>query len=361
MEAVACGAAGSCAAIGEYTDNDGNGDYVIDTLAAGIWTATEAPRPPNASDYFALTSVACKGAGSCVAVGTYGSDTIDNLGLIETLAGGVWTPREAPAGPGSGPEQSSLEALVSVACGAAGSCVAVGSYIDSNGSNHLLFETLQGGVWTPSQASLPADATDAEDASLISVSCGGAGSCAVSGSYLPNPDSSVRGFIEALSNGTWTAITLPLPSNHGGSEYSQITSIACGAVDFCAAVGDYTDSNDNFQVLTEVLSKGVLTATQAPTPANAVSPSGSESSVENSVSCGAASSCVAVGFYLDSDGAYMPLIQTLSGEGWTAIEGPLPPNGTTGNLSSVSCSGPRSCAAAGFYGSGTQGLIETEP
>ena len=80
-------------------------------------------------------SVSCGSAGSCAAGGIEG-DGDASLGLLETLAGGVWTaaPVPVPAGGSSG-------GLSSAACAAAGSCVAVGSYNDSSGNSQGLIET----------------------------------------------------------------------------------------------------------------------------------------------------------------------------------------------------------------------------
>lgn len=74
---VSCPAEGSCVAVGNYTDTNGNGDGLIETEADGTWTSMEAPVPANltASSSIGarsaeLTGLSCWAAESCVAIGT---------------------------------------------------------------------------------------------------------------------------------------------------------------------------------------------------------------------------------------------------------------------------------------------------
>ena len=85
LQAVTCLAAGSCTTVGSYTDTSGNGQAMIDTLSGGTWTAAEAAPAANAvsSPYSFLSSVDCPAAGSCTAVGTY-VDALGDEGLIDT-------------------------------------------------------------------------------------------------------------------------------------------------------------------------------------------------------------------------------------------------------------------------------------
>jgi len=73
---LSCTAAGSCVAIGDYTDSTGNQQGLIETLSSGTWTAITAPTtglsPAAGTDPEAyLASVSCSGTGSCVATGDY--------------------------------------------------------------------------------------------------------------------------------------------------------------------------------------------------------------------------------------------------------------------------------------------------
>lgn len=152
FHAVECPSAGSCVAVGTYTAsaNGGVGAGLIETLSGGNWTPTEAPLPSGqctACDQPpVLNAVSCQAAGVCTAVGDY-TDTSGNFqGLIENLSGGQWMPLEAPVPPGG----SSLN-LGAITCLASGTCVAVGNYSDSSRTGQGLIETLAGGNWTPTE------------------------------------------------------------------------------------------------------------------------------------------------------------------------------------------------------------------
>jgi hypothetical protein len=103
----------------------------------------------------------------------------------------------------SGPEVSPE----SIACAAVDSCIAVGSYLDTNQDRTGFIETLSSGVWTSDSAPLPANATSPVGATLQDVACPAEGDCIAAGQY---DDASVStpygwddlGFIETESGGT---------------------------------------------------------------------------------------------------------------------------------------------------------------
>jgi len=100
LYSVACPSTASCIAVGTHEKQGGSlqpDALVIETLAGGTWTATEAPVPAGASDP-ALETITCVSAAYCVAVGQY-TDSDDNQEpLIETLSNGTWADRGPAAG-----------------------------------------------------------------------------------------------------------------------------------------------------------------------------------------------------------------------------------------------------------------------
>jgi chemotaxis receptor (MCP) glutamine deamidase CheD len=335
--------------------------------STGPWTPTEAPLPANtvSQDVF-LDSVACTGAGSCVAVGRY--DTSDQgigLQLIETLANGTWTPTEAPL-PANAASDSEQYAggLYTVVCAGAGSCVAVGQYVDTSENIQGLIETLANGTWTPTEAPLPANAVS-QDVYLKSVVCTGAGSCIAIGEYSVTSENN-QGVIETLANGTWTPTEAPLPANATASFLSQLAglySIVCTGAGSCIAIGGYRDTNDNPQGLIETLADGTWTPREAPLPTNAAV--SNQNAGLDSIVCTGAGSCVAMGGYADTSSDGQGLIETLADGTWTPSEAPVPANAASESGAypvSISCTGSGFCAAVGSYSDTSddqQGLIET--
>jgi hypothetical protein len=183
---VACTAPGSCVAVGGYQQAGLGGRALIETLADGAWRPATAPIPAD-TNTAGLNDVACPAAGSCVAVGDYNTDTDtpSTQGLIDTLENGTWRAISAP-GPADSPDRFGGY-LYGVACPATGSCAAVGEYYTeaNEDTNQSLIGTLAGGTWTALTGPLPNDAaTTGQGALLFSVDCPHTGACLAAGYYL---------------------------------------------------------------------------------------------------------------------------------------------------------------------------------
>src|SRR4029077_10324592 len=117
---VACASAKSCAAVGKWLYSD----------LAGKWKAARMPSITQTGDTI-LLSLACPAAGKCEAVGIAGLQHA----VLASESGRHWRigeadlPSDAAAlDSETGPEPS----LVSVSCGSADNCVAVGRYLASD-------------------------------------------------------------------------------------------------------------------------------------------------------------------------------------------------------------------------------------
>ena len=150
LSEIACPAPGTCVATGWYTDTSGDAQGLIDTLSGGTWTAQRAPLPagaipskPSSSKLpTALFLVKCPAVGSCVATGDYIDQSGGTQGLIDTLSGGTWTAQRAPL---PGDAAANPVALVwALACPAPGACLAGGHYNSSNGQSRGLIENSVG-------------------------------------------------------------------------------------------------------------------------------------------------------------------------------------------------------------------------
>jgi hypothetical protein len=315
LTGVACASVASCVAVGyETTRAVPGGQALIETMNGGVWTAREALLPSQFAsgglDSSQLNSVICATSTSCIAVGSY-EDSQENIGaLIETLNGSVWTAVIAPL-----PTEGRDAGLSSISCTSASFCVAVGSYEDSNGDHAGLIETLSGGTWTGVEAQSAGGASPA----LSSVSCGAAGFCAAVGTYQ-----ATIGVIETLSDGNWTAVSEPLPanatSNPADGQGFGLSSVTCPSGESCVAVGSYLSSQGSVQGVIEDLSTGAWTPTEAPLPADGDT---SQNAGSSSVTCSSAQSCVVFGGYNLQNNQYKGVIDTLSQDKWKAETAPL--------------------------------------
>jgi hypothetical protein len=307
LSAVSCPASGSCVAVGDYEDSSGDSHGLTETLANGTWTAATLPPgglSPALGPLLVLAAVSCPAVGSCVAAGTYEDATRARIGVIATLAGGAWTALTAPeAGLNPPPAANQLTLLRGVSCPRTGMCAVIGDYVNTSDQEAGLTETLTDGTWTPAAVPGPSGG-------LTSVACPASGSC----------DAVGDGFFAALSGGSWQTGALPTagPNPPAQSVYS-VNAISCPAAGSCLAFGEYTDTSGLEHGYLAKLAHGTWTAKTAPTSglepppnpsANPLQPPYAASITSGGIACRTASSCVAVGYYEDSAGAFHGLIES---------------------------------------------------
>src|SRR5580704_17980755 len=110
-----------------------------------------------------------------VLMGSVLAGTVPAVASVHAAKSSPWSPSTAPL-----PANASVtpvSVVFSETCPAAGSCVAAGAYIDANGDQQGLIETLSDGVWTPAVAPLPANAAANPEAAVTAVTCVAVGSC----------------------------------------------------------------------------------------------------------------------------------------------------------------------------------------
>jgi hypothetical protein len=352
---VVCPAAGSCVATGDYTDTSGNQQGLIETLSDGDWTAAEAPLPSDAGPdpVVQLGNVACPALGTCVATGNYTDTSGSERGLIVSLSAGTWTAQTAPLPANA--DGNPLSSIGAPACPAPGSCVATGDYTDTSANVQSAIETLTGGVWTSLEAPLPTNAGTNPDSSIGDAACPAAGSCVAMVDYT-DTDRNAQSAIETLSGGVWTSVEAPFPTEtaSSGHERNLLTSVTCPALGSCVAVGSYAPINGDLQGFIETLSGGTWTPTAAPLPANA--PTTNAFSSLDVETCPAVGNCFALGWYYDTATKYHVVIESLAGGTWTPTEQPLPlhpaarnPADTTEGIGNVTCQSTESCFVVGSY------------
>jgi hypothetical protein len=357
LNAVSCGAPAPCAAVGIYGNTSGETQGLVDSQTGETWSPSEMPVPVDAGPdpLIEFDGISCPAAGSCVAVGTY-LDTDGNLeAVVETLAGGTWTASGAP--PPTGTTNPNTE-LNDVVCPSEGSCVAVGAtFSATGGQGQALVETLSDGTWTASVPPTPGKAGVKAELGLNAVSCPTVGSCQAVGFYAAKKVS--LGLVETLADGTWTATEVPAPVSAG--EDVALSGVSCAEGDTCEAVGTYADG-EALQGFIATLSDGTWTESDAPSPSKS-----SEEVTLASVSCPSSGACVAVGSFLGATGGTgEPFIGnyflTQHGKKWKVTQAPEPSGTIFFSLTSVSCASVGSCVSVGSEATttgGNAGVIET--
>ena len=351
---VSCGgAAGNCAAGGEYTDGAGHLHVFVADEVNGVWqTAIEIPGTATLNSGNAeINSVSCGSAGNCVAGGAYADGAGHGQALVADEVNGAW--QTAIELPGTATLNVRNANVYSLACGPAGNCAAGGYYTDSAGHLQALVASETNGVWqTGTELPGTAALNVGGDAAVYSVSCGSAGNCAADGGYTDSAGHQLV-FVADEVNGVWqTAIEVPgTAALNVSGDWSS--SVSCGSAGNCAAGGAYRDGANYVHAFVATEVSGVW-QNAIEVPGIAALNAGGNATV-NSVSCSSAGNCVIGGYYFDAAGHQQVFVADEVNGAWqTAIEvlGSASLNAGRSDISSVSCASAGNCAAGGVYQDG---------
>jgi hypothetical protein len=364
--AVSCPSATFCVAVGSYWDTNGYTEPVVETYANGSWTAAKAALPsdvagdtpsPTTNGY--LFSVSCASSTSCVAVGAYRNTSNDYNGYIATLSGSTWSAISAPL-PADGVMTTSQfpPPLTGISCASTSFCVASGVYRNSSGPRPLL-EVLSNGSWSAVAAPMPSDVGASGTMFLSQVVCPTTTACTAAGLYRDNIGHN-RSLIDSWNGSTWSAPNVPAPA---GVIDASLGAISCPTPTFCVAVGqDYDGTSDFGEIVT--LSGGVWTAAQTPLPGPNHSPQANSFLWE--VACPAPGNCLSAGDYEDTSGHFVAITVNLTGGSWTAANAALPNTADTTSPNSsgrtVACYSRVACVLGGQFhdtSNNTQGFLDT--
>ncbi|GEM_PF-3581345 len=215
LSGIACNTPTSCFATGSSAGRSA----LMLRWNGSRWSQASLPALPLSRDD--LLSVACGSAKSCLAVGeAYSSSR--TLAVALSWNGTGWKV-VSPGAPHSG---GSL--LRAVACTSSSSCWAVGSSMSASGASVPIIWSWNHSRWV--RSTLPA-APAGRELSLSRVTCAGAGACFAAGQLLNTTTFASQPEILRLRGQKWTAQKLPI----GAGQYLE--DISCGSSHLCFAVG----------------------------------------------------------------------------------------------------------------------------
>ncbi len=342
---------GSCVVVSSYTDSSGDREAMAAEQTGGLWgQASEIALPANAASNpeVSLFSVACSAAGPCVAVGGYEDSSGAFHAMVLAETGGSWHASEVtpPANAAVIPRVYSGP----VACSAAGSCVAGDPYIDTAGNREAMVLEETGGSWgQASEITLPANAASSPETELGSVACSAAGPCVAAGEYT-DEHGGREAMVAEKTGGSWgNASEITLPVNAASNPYATLQP-ACPAAGACVAVGSYNTSAPGREAMVAEETGGSWgQAGEIIPPANAAS----NPRASLKPACPAVGSCVAVGSYNTSAGGREAMVAEETGGSWGQAGEVAPPADAASNpyvdFGPVECPATWSCRAAGVY------------
>jgi len=204
----------------------------------GTWGDATTPAIPGltSTGEAEVSSVACPAAGDCIAAGAYSDSASSNAGggFYLTQNGTGW----------STPTTSSTFAAESLVCPSVGNCTAAGGDVN----NIAAAQREEGGVWGP-PAELPGarglayKGKKASESAVLSLACPSAGNCSAAGLYATgsatNP-TAVLNFLASDVNGTWQAVQVPPGlAALGTSGFGLFGNLACASPANCLTGGSY--------------------------------------------------------------------------------------------------------------------------
>ena len=354
---VACPTASQCVAT-EYVTND------LLIGSGSSWAAQQVPLPANAgpNPTVYLDSVACPSVTTCVVAGSYTDSSGNQQGMLVTGSGTSWTATELPLPSGGSFSTSSngtnQTSGLSIMCASVSACVATGEYFDSSGNQESMLVTGSGSSWTATQMPVPAGGSDGQPSQGGSVACASASACVIVGTYTDSAGNTQDMFVTG-SGTSWTATQMPVPTDpdvNNGLPNGGIDGVTCPSTSNCTAVVGFTEAGQQATVFNGLGSS--WTATNVPLPI-----SGGNNFDGGSIACASASACaVVVGSYQTSTNSSSVLILTGSGSSWTASSAPLP--SSTAAIFGGACASASSCVAVGDYidsDGSTEALLLTGP
>jgi hypothetical protein len=339
LASVSCPTTTDCIAVGSQTTiSSATTEQPIARRWDGVGWHTMTVPHPNAPHLASLVSVSCPTAKFCASVG---ADQAKNGGpqkpIVRMWNGSTWSTKTVWSGPSGGEA-----ALVSVSCPSTKFCLAMGTWRkNSSDQGEVWSAKWTGSAWQ--KISVPATSPSVLHA-VSSISCPTTKSCQAVGF---EGGETVLPYALTWNGSAWK--TRSLASGKGAAQ-SELNSVSCSGADTCFGVGleDYPVGPPtygyDYTLLAQRFDNGAIKRSVPRAP------DGASGQQYKSVSCAAAKTCVATGYYSDPSGKLHLLMHHWNGSAWTAhTAGKMPAAALTFSLPGIDCPTTSMCLAVGTY------------
>jgi hypothetical protein len=197
------------------------------------------------------------------------------------------------------PTGATVSFLTAVSCVSPRACTAVGFFNNRAGVGVALGERWNGIRWSIQR---PPDPEAAVAAQLVGVSCTAKGPCIAAGYFAIDTG------IEVMLAERWSGVrwSIQRPLYPAGATGVQFAGASCAAAGACTAVGFFGDANGLNETLAERYNGAHWEIQKTPNPA------GLTSSSLTGVSCTSATTCTAVGSFINAAGSQVALVERYS-------------------------------------------------
>jgi hypothetical protein len=234
------------------------------------------------------------------------------------------------------PTVNTSDVIVTMSCASATACTAVGSFINRAHTVETLAERWNGSRWSIQRTPKPTGATFSE---LMGVSCPSATTCTAVGDYTNHAGTAVT-LAERWDGSRWS---IQRTANPTGALNSFLAGVSCASATTCTAVGDYTNHASTTVPLAERWNGSRWSIQRTPKP------TGATFSELLGVSCPSATTCTAVGSFINRAGTSMMVAERWNGASWSIQRTANPAGAKDSELVDVSCASPTACTAIGDY------------
>jgi hypothetical protein len=322
---VSCTTATNCTTTGSFDDS---GSRVLAEDFSLRWSVTDAPFTGSDLVGVGLSSVSCISPQSCMAVGTFETNTSFQT-FSDRWDGSSWTPVFMPS-----PKTTNMDAI---SCPAVSFCEAVGN-LSNGGSQVPHAEHWNGSGWAVQKIPGPAGV---DNAFLIGLSCASKTSCVAVG--FSTKSGKMHSLGERWNGKTWQITATPNPA---GQKTVELNSVSCASASFCLATGTF--NGGTFAATWN--GKSWKQTSSVPNAKGAIRAS------LNGVSCLTSKDCFAVGTSVTKHKT-VPLAERWDGKKWSPLTVPAPGGAIASSLQGISCAPDGTCAAVGSEVHGSDGVI----
>jgi hypothetical protein len=293
----------------------------------------------------------CTWAASGLASARPGTRSPAAVGARGTVSNAWWWRAAAELGTTAGPlSAAKISYLDSVYCTARSNCWAVG--LDADGSGSILSQALHwnGIAWHMATVPDPGGTSAGDSSELAAVRCASAKECWAVGFYQKS-SGPLLGEMLHWNGEKWNAIAVPQPAGTAKSSQNQLTDVTCIAARSCWAAGFFGKAGSSILNLVLHWNGTKWTRVRVPEAGGTRKQSSNEL---GGIRCPTTTRCLAVGSYSTGTGSGQPFNQVLTwnGRSWAAQRLPRPGSGTpdySNRLDSIGCGAKASCWAVGSF------------